>query len=473
MQEESIDIYIDRLNLKGKGVGSYRPSESSAERKVEVIGALPGDTLRVRLGKSRRGKYRADLEQVISPAPDRVGLRCVHAPSCGGCSWQQWDYSSQLQEKQRRIAEIFSPLLQDNPQILQTIIPCPHPWQYRNKMEFSFSQNKAGERFLGLVIGGSRGHVFHLTECHLVSPWFSQVVACVRNWWNASSIAAYRMNDTGSLRTLTVREGKNTGDKLVMLTVSGNPDYALVKADLMSFVAAVKASVPEEEQGVLSIFLRIQQQCKGAVTQFFEMQLFGKDHLKEQLTLPLDPPLPLTFKVSPTSFFQPNTAQAEILYAAALRSVVFPKKHVLDLYAGTSTLGIALSFFAEKVTSIEINPHACFDAEVNKELNGADNLEILCGDVGDQLAQLSQRPDFVPPDLVVVDPPRTGLDSAALAHLLAIRAPEILYISCNPATQCPNIQELVAQGYVLTHLQPVDQFPHTLHVEMIALLRLV
>lgn len=471
MKDAIVDLYIERLNPRGKGVGTYRPSPQALERKVEVIGALPGDTLQVRLGNSRRGKCRADLLQVLSPSPERVALRCIHAPSCGGCTWQQWDYAAQLKEKQRRIEEIFSPLLQENPQVLKPIIACPHPWQYRNKMEFSFSQNKAGERFLGLVIGGSRGHVFHLSQCHLVSSWFSSVVVSVRSWWNESSLAAYRMNNTGTLRTLTVREGKNTAEKLVMLTVSGNPDFAPSKKDLSSFVEAVKTTVPEEKWDALSIFLRIHQQCKGFETQFFEMHLFGKDHLKEQLTLPLEPPLPLTFKISPTSFFQPNTSQAEKLYAEALKQVTLPKKHVLDLYAGTATLGMAFSFFAEKVTAIEINPHACFDAEVNKELNGVKNLEILCGDVGKKLEELVKRDDFVPPDLVVVDPPRTGLDSTALSTLLAINAPEILYISCNPATQFLNIQELVAKGYSLAHLQPLDQFPHTLHVEMIAVLR--
>ena len=152
--------------------------------------------------------------------------------------------------------------------------------------------------------------------------------------------------------------------------------------------------------------------------------------------------------------------------------VSFPKKHVLDLYAGTATLGMAMASRADRVTSIEINPHACFDAESNKELNGLSNLEILCGDVGVQLEKLRQRPDFIPPDLVVIDPPRSGLDPAALKVLKALSPAEILYISCNPESQALNIQELESFGYVLEKLQPVDQFPHTPHIENIALLRL-
>jgi 23S rRNA (uracil1939-C5)-methyltransferase len=338
-------------------------------------------------------------------------------------------------------------------------------------MEFSFSQNRAGERFLGLIIAGSRGHVLNLSECHLVSSWFVQVIENVRNWWEQSGLQAYRMNDTGSLRTLCVREGKRTGDKLVMLTVSGNPDYALNKVQLKSFIEAVKLAVPQELWPRLSIFLRVQQIHKGTPTQFYEMHLHGPDHLLEKMHLSLDQPVEFTFKISPTSFFQPNTFQAEKLYSEALNMIRFPKKQVLDLYAGTATLGMAMAARAERVIAIELNPHACFDAAMNKELNGLTNLEILCGDVGKKLEELQKRPDFIVPDLIVVDPPRTGLDEAALSHLKKLSADEILYVSCNPETQASNIQILALAGYRLVKIQPVDQFPHTPHIENIALLQ--
>ncbi len=462
-------VTIEQLNARGWGLGPYAPPGKQGG-KVEVIGGLPGDVLSVRLGKKRRGKWRADLLDVIKPSLLRVAPRCPHVPACGGCTWQQMDYGAQVQEKERRVREIFGPLLQLGADF-RKMISCADPWRYRNKMEFSFSRNKAGEKFLGLIIAGSRGHVLNLRECHLVSPWMMDLLAEMRSWWEASGLDAYRMNDTGALRTLIAREGKRTGDKLVMLTVSGNPAYALTQSQWGSFVAAVKAAVPEAERPRLSIFLRVQQIHKGSPTQFFEMHLFGPDHLLERMHLSLDRPVELVFKVSPTSFFQPNTLQAEKLYSAALGMVAFPKKHVLDLYAGTATLGMAMAARAEKVTSIEINPHACFDAESNRELNGLSNLQILCGDVGKKLEELKGRPDFIPPDLIVVDPPRVGLDSAALEHLKSLRPEEILYVSCNPETQAANVQELIQAGYQLAAVQPVDQFPHTPHIENIVLLK--
>ena len=457
--EEQI-VSIHTLNKKGWGVCQ------SGISSIEVIGSVPGDELKVKLWAKKRKKWRADLLEVINPSPFRVQPACVHVPLCGGCSWQQIDYAEQLREKERRVNHLFSPSL------CSSILPALTPWRYRNKMEFSFSQNKAGDSFLGLVLAGSKGHVFNLTECHLVSPWYAHLLSLVRAWWQESGLLAYRINNTGSLRTLTVREGKNTGDKLVLLTVSGNPDYALNQTHLKGFIEVVKASIPEEEHSQLSIFLQIQQIHKGSPTQFFEMLLYGKDHLMEILTLKLDKSTQLRFKVSPTSFFQPNTAQAERLYSTALQLVSFPKRHVLDLYAGTATLGMAMASRADKVTSIEINPHACFDAESNKELNNLSNLEILCGDVAIELGKLRQRPDFIPPDLVVIDPPRSGLDPAAIQVLKELKPLEILYISCNPETQAANVQELVLFGYRLEALQPVDQFPHTPHIENIVLLRL-
>lgn len=451
MDREEI-VKVDALNKKGVALASL------GNTRIEVRGGLPGDELKVRVRKARRA--RAEILGIITPAPSRVPLICPHAPSCGGCTWQQMDYAAQLEEKRARVQALFP------------TFPCPSPlpasslWHYRNKMEFSFSQNKAGERFLGLVLAGSKGHVFNLTECSLVSPWFARTLSCVRTWWQKSSLSAYRLDNTGSLRTLTMREGKRTGDKLLLLTVSGNPDYALNREQLKGFVEAAKSSLPQEEWKNLSLFLQIQQVKKGSPTQFFEMHLFGKDHLTEILTLPLDPPLTLHFTVSPTSFFQPNPAMAEQLYSTALNMLSLPKEHVLDLYAGTATLSMVLAPYAKKVTAIELNPHACFDAESNKELNGFSHIEILCGDVGEHLPRLKERPD-----LVLLDPPRVGLGEKALSSLIALGAPEILYISCHPPTQATDIEALLKAGYALIALQPVDQFPHTPHIENIALLR--
>ncbi len=463
-------ISIERLSRKGRGVGLMKRTPPAPDLQVDAIGGVPGDTLRVQLGPRRRGKAQGTILEVLNPSPLRVTPQCSHVPECGGCAFQAMAYPAQLKEKQAQIESLFSPLLPQGSQV-RSIIPCETPWRYRNKMEFSFSQNRAGERFLGLMIAGSKGKVLNLSECHLVDPWMIAVLNGVRSWWEQSGLESYRMNDTGALRTLILRQGIRTNDKMAMLTVSGNPAYALKQAQLQGFIAAVKGALAPEHQERLSIFLRIQQIQKGSPTQFYEMHLHGPDHLREKLTIDTgQQKSTLQFKISPTSFFQPNTLQAEKLYSTALQLVSSRKRHVLDLYAGTATLGLAMALQSDQVTAIELNPHALFDAQVNQEVNGIENIRLIRGDVGEVLARLISSSDFIHPDLAIVDPPRAGLDQAAIAHLLALRPQQILYISCNPLTQAANVQEILNAGYALAAVQPVDQFPHTVHIENIVLL---
>ena len=377
---------------------------------------------------------------------------CTHFPACGGCKSQNIPYEEQLLHKQAEIEKLFSPF--NIP--IAPILPCQDPWHYRNKMEFSFSQNKAGDRFLGLILKSSRGKVFNLTECMIAPMWFSEKLQKVRAWWESTPLRAFNFrNGEGTLRTLTLREGRRTGDRLAMLTVSGDPNFAILRSQIESFVRAL-------DDPQMSVFVRVQQAKAGSPTQFFEMHLQGPDHLREELHLQ---GRTLTFKVSPSSFFQPNTTQAEVLYSAALEiTQMNPRKLVYDLYAGTATLGMAFALKAEKVIAIELNPHAVCDAKVNAEVNQISNIEFHCGDVG---KILSETPHLAP-DLAIVDPPRPGLDVLALESLKRLQPRQILYISCNPVTQAQNILNL--PEYRLVRVQPVDQFPHTPHIENIALL---
>jgi 23S rRNA (uracil1939-C5)-methyltransferase len=323
-------------------------------------------------------------------------------------------------------------------------------------MEFSFSQNKAGDRFLGLIIKSSRGKVFNLQECLLASPWFSTTLAGVREWWHKTQLPAFNFRSgQGTVRNLTLRESRRTQQRLVMLTVSGDPNYPIHRSQLTSFVEAI--GDPHA-----SIFLRVQQCIKGKPTQFYELHLRGPDHITEELDVLGQT---FTFKISPTSFFQPNTEQAQHLYTHALKLVTLSKEtHVWDLYCGTATIGMTIAPHVRKVTAIELNPHAVFDAKANAEYNNISNIEIICGDVG----QVLKTSSFDPPDIVILDPPRMGLDPLALEMLQILSPKQILYISCNPETQAKNIAELT--NYTIQAIQPIDQFPHTRHIENIVVL---
>jgi len=461
---------IEKLSSKGRGIGFIQKEGAPSSSKVLIPFAMPGEEVLAEIGSKKEGAFQGKLLQVLKASAYRVTPRCEHANVCGGCSLQQMDYQEQLRWKEGEVRRVFKEI---DPSVFYSILPAPSVWAYRNKMEFSFSQDKEGNRYLGLMRVGGRGRVETITGCQIAAPWCNEVLAAVRQWWLDSNIAAYHpYKDTGTLRTLTLREGTHSKDRMAILTVSGRPEFAIGQEELKKFSLAIKSVLGEEK---LSIFLRIHQAIAGQPTQFYEMQLFGKDHIEEHLTIAAgEYTKTYKFKISPTAFFQPNSKQAEHIYGAALSLAgLHKRKRVLDLYAGTATLGMIFAPFAEKVLSIEINPYAVFDAQSNKEINEIDNLEIVQGDVAEALKkQMEKDPSLSSADLVVVDPPRIGLGPKALEVLIQLKPKEIIYISCAPTTQAEDCKRLQEVGYEILRIQPIDQFPHTVHVENIAFLRL-
>lgn len=460
------DISVNAFSKEGHGLGSTL-TQDGRQIDVEVPFTIPGDEVSALLLKRKKGLYQSRLQTVLSPSANRIQSLCIHFGACGGCRWQQLPYELQLQQKENWIKSDLNPYLNADVE-WHPIIPSS-PWHYRNKMELSFSTDLSGNRYLGLILYGTKGHVFNMKECHLPRPWFAKCAEAVNAWWGDSGLAAYRSGkDTGSLRTLTLREGQRTGDRMVMLTVSGNADYALNKTHLNSFVAALRKDIePLNKEEKLSIFLRIQQIAKGSRTNFYELLLYGPDHIRETLYLNGKK---LHFRISPTAFFQPNTEQAEKLYSRALElAQLSPDAVVYDLYCGTGTLGICVAKQVKEVLGIEISPESVLDARENVKLNGLSNIEIHAGDVGEALKGLSEG-GRRGPDVVMVDPPRAGLDPKAIQHVLALKAPALIYISCNPASQAANLEFLIKGGYRLRAVQPVDQFPQTVHVENIVVL---
>jgi 23S rRNA (uracil1939-C5)-methyltransferase len=460
MDPETAQLQIQEFSLKGYGVARWNRPAPLPPLEVETAHTLPGDTVVVEMRKKMRGVRKGRLLEVLQPSSNRTEARCKHARVCGGCCWQQMRYEAQLHEKQERVKRAFK-----NGWPVHPIIPAEKIFGYRNKMEFTFSENRAGTRYLGLMIAQAEPYVFNIEECHLANTWFIQVVNNVRTWWEESGLKAYGApRDEGTLRYLTLREAIRTGQKMAILNMSGNPAYAPTREQLDRLIAAVQNGLQEP----ISLFLRIHQTKKGTPTHFYEMHLAGPDHIIEELHLAQGT---LSFKISPSSFFQPNTLQAEKLYDAAMNLLrPLEPQIVYDLYCGTGALGMAASRFAKQVIGIEISPEAVLDAEENVKRNGLSNCTFQQGDTGKILTRLLAQPGFQKPDVVIVDPPRAGLDPLAIHHLKTLSPRAVLYISCNPTTQAENVQELLRFGYRLETLQPVDQFPHTYHIENIALL---
>ncbi len=454
---ETAELSIQAFSQKGYGVAELLRPAPLPPIEIEVAHTLPHDRIKLEMRRKQRGVRKGRLLEVLKPSPERVEPRCKHARVCGGCCWQQLAYPAQLREKQARVQQAFGPNA-----LVRPILPAPALFRYRNKMEFTFSENRGGMRYLGLMIAQAEPYVFNVEECHLAASWVSEVLQKIRAWWEASGLKAYHPHtDEGTLRYVTFREAIRTGQKMVILNVSGRAEFAPPKAQLAALVSAVGEP--------MSVFLRIHQTKKGTPTHFYEMHLGGPDHILETLQLQSGP---LSFKISPASFFQPNTLQAEALYDAALDLLEpLAPTSIYDLYCGTGTLAMAAARrFGVPAVGIELSPQAVLDAQANCALNGISGCRFELGDVGQTLTRLSKESGFLKPDVVIVDPPRAGLDALAICHLEALRPRAILYISCNPLTQAENVRDLERAGYRVVALQPVDQFPHTYHIENIALL---
>lgn len=449
MRYTDVEIDLTRYTKKGVAYGIQ------GSKKIEVRGGLVGETVAATIVQKKKGSLLAQLDMVKSPSEQRRAAKCAHFPECGGCTFQNLKYSSQLAYKQNVIEELFGESL--------PIVPCEQEWNYRNKMEYTFSEDKEGKKYLGLIKAGSKGRVITLSECFLTSHWFMEAAHVTKEWWETHCLSAFHpFKDTGHLRNLIVREAKNTGERMIILVVSGNPEYALSKTALDDFVQRMRAAFEEQP---LHIFLKIQQCIPGKPTQFFEIHLHGNEWLTEKLIV--SEKETYIVKISPSAFYQPNSVQIGTLYAKAIE-LAEPQKTdiVYDLYCGIGTIGIAFSKYVKEVKGIELNPYAVYDAHANIEANEIDNMEVIRGDVGEQLQGMKA------PDIAIIDPPRSGLEKNAMRNLLALGAKKIIYISCNPYTQAEDTTQLMAHGYTMKGVQPVDQFPQTAHCENIVVLQL-
>jgi 23S rRNA (uracil1939-C5)-methyltransferase len=368
------------------------------------------------------------------------------------------DYAAQLREKQKRVADLFGA------SVVDPILGALEQYRYRNKMEFTFSENRAQERFLGLMIAQAEPYVFHLQECWIGPFWFQQVVKAVKSWWEQGGYSAYspRRNE-GCLRYLTLRHSEATQEKMVILNVAGQGVAELTEQARQRFMEVVQEEIGDPNAGG---FLRIHWTNKGTPTHFEEIHLGGLMTMREELLVHGHL---LSFSISPSSFFQPNPRMATILYEKAL-SWFQGTSLLFDLYSGTGTLSVAASLFADQVVGIELNKDSVADAKENARYNRRENVTFYAGDVGHVLSVWLQE-HLVRPDGIIVDPPRKGLDAKALDMIACMQPRKIAYISCNPVTQKQDVDRLIERaGYELCRVIPIDQFPHTYHIETIALL---
>ncbi len=444
--DDEIEVSIESLAYGGNGVGRLNGFV------VFVRRGLPGDTVRARVTKVKRNHAEALATDVLVAGPQRVEAPCAHYPACGGCRFQDLAYEAQLEQKQAQVADALRRLGGFAEPPLEPIVGAEDVFHYRNKMEYSFAQGPDGP-VLGLHKAGRWDEVQEIERCWLTTELGNAIRNIVRDWAREERLEAYdQETQTGYLRHLVVREGRNTGQALVQLvTAKGN------RFEQEHFVDVLRR-LPE----VRSIHWAVND-TPAEITNLPTKLLWGDEAIEEEL-------LGLRFRIRPTAFLQTNTRMAERLYELAIEAAgLTGGETVYDLYCGTGTIGLSMARSALTVWGVEISEEAVACAIENAELNGIANAAFFAGNVGQVLEELRARSGD--PDVVVVDPPRAGLAGKALRRLGEVGAPRIVYVSCNPTTLASDVKVLAADyGYRLVRTTPVDMFPHTPHVESVSLL---
>ena len=443
---EELELSIESLAYGGNGVARHDGFV------VFVRGGLPGDRVRAQVTKTKRGFAEAIAQVVLEPSPARVDAPCRHFGVCGGCRFQDLAYEAQVAEKEKQVRDALIRIgrIPDPP--LEPIVPAASVYGYRNKLEYSFSAGEDGTE-LGFHRAGRWDEIVDIEECLLTTELGNAIRLAVRSWAREERLEPYdQATGKGYLRHLVVREGRNTGQALVVLVTAPGDRFET------GYLVDVLRRFPE----VRSIHWAIND-TPAEQTNLPTKLLWGEEAIEEEI-------LGLRFRVRPSAFLQTNTEMAERLYELARDfAALTGSENVFDLYCGTGTIGLTLARDARAVWGLEISEESIACAIENADLNGIENARFFAGNVGQTLEELVEKADA--PDVVIVDPPRAGLAGKALRRTGALAALRIVYVSCNPTTLASDVQVLRDDyGYRLVRCCPVDMFPHTPHVESVSLL---
>ena len=441
---------IERVDFPNKGIVFV----AEEEQYVTVKNGIPGQKIRFMINKFKRGNAEGRLLEVLekSPLETREPV-CSIFPACGGCMYQTMPYEEQVKMKEGQIRRIMDPVVKDE-YLFEGVKHSPKEFHYRNKMEFSFGDEfKDGPLSLGLHKKGSTYDVLTAGDCQLVHEDMDKILLCVLNYFKERNVSYYKkMQHVGYLRHLLLRRGDTTGEILVNLVTTTQEEY-----DLTPLVEELLAL---ELEGKIVGILHILNDSLSDVVKSDETRiLYGQDFFYEKL-------LGLEFKITPFSFFQPNSKGAEVLYETVREYIGdIDNQVVFDLFSGTGTIGQVLAPVAKKVIGVEIIEEAVEAAKENAVRNGLSNCRFIAGDVFKVLDEIEEKPD-----VIVLDPPRDGIHPKALPKILNYGVDKIVYISCKMTSLARDLEMMQLAGYRVEKMTAVDQFCETVHVETVCLL---
>ena len=450
---DTLSLNIDSLAYGGRGVARHDHCV------IFVDKALPYQEVSAFIYKKRRGYGEARILEILKESEKSTDPVCEHFLHCGGCAHQHLDYTEQIEQKRKQVEDIFSRQAGIKNFQVSALIPAEEIYHYRNKMEFTFSSRRwilsdekkdaESDFALGLHIPRRWDKILNINTCHIQQVVGNEIVNFVREESKKLGLKPYdQKTHNGFLRHLVLRFGIHTGDIMVNIVTSYEKTELLVP-----LVDSLISRFPE----ITSILNNVNRSKADTAYGEWENTLYGASCIEEKID-------DLTFEISSNSFFQTNTRQAEKLYAEILKEAKLTGKEIVfDLYCGTGTMALYLARQAKEVIGFEVVGVAVEDAIRNSVRNGIGNVQFVRTNLE------KYRPDnsLPVPDVVVVDPPRAGLQGSAVKSILSFGAKRIIYVSCNPSTQARDTLAFKQGGYELKSMVIIDMFPHTPHVETI------
>ena len=442
-KEYIVDI-VD-IGQGGVGIGKYEGFT------VFVDGGLVQDKIKVKITKSKKNYAVGDIVEIIEKSPFRVERKCSESlRQCGGCQIQELDYQKQLDVKTNEVKQVISRIGKLDDVVIHDTLGMEHPFRYRNKAQFPI-QKKDNMPVIGFYKKKSHD-LISTDECIIQHEVNDKIIKIIKTYIRAYNVSIYdEKTHKGLLRHLVTKVGFTTGEVMIVLVVNGK------KLPYLKELASVlKENIP----GFKTLVVNVNTQKTNVILGKENIVAYGDGMIRDYIG-------ELVFEISPLSFFQVNPLQTEVLYNKALEYANLGENDtVFDIYCGIGTISLFLAQKAKKVYGIEIVEDAIKDAKRNAKINNMDNVEFNVGKAEEVVPKMYKEGKRA--NVVVVDPPRKGCDEKVLDTIVSMEPDRVVYVSCNPSTLARDLAYLNERGYKCHEIQPVDMFPHSVHVENVA-----
>ena len=442
-KEYIVDI-VD-IGQGGVGIGKYEGFT------VFVDGGLVQDKIKVKITKSKKNYAVGDMIEIIEKSPFRVARKCSeNLRQCGGCQIQELDYQKQLDIKTNEVKQVISRIGKLDDVVIHDTLGMEHPFRYRNKAQFPI-QKKDNMPVIGFYKKKSHD-LISTDECIIQHEVNDKIIKIIKTYIRAYNVSIYdEKTHKGLLRHLVTKVGFTTGEVMIVLVANGK------KLPYLKELASVlKENIP----GFKTLVVNVNTQKTNVILGKENIVAYGDGMIRDYIG-------ELVFEISPLSFFQVNPLQTEVLYNKALEYANLGENDtVFDIYCGIGTISLFLAQKAKKVYGIEIVEDAIKDAKRNAKINNMDNVEFYVGKAEEVVPKMYKEGKRA--NVVVVDPPRKGCDEKVLDTIISMQPDRVVYVSCNPSTLARDLAYLNERGYKCHEIQPVDMFPHSVHVENVA-----